>query len=121
MGERECHWNDLWEVALHPSGDGARPDSSLGGGGRTGRVPAAAPARSYLMSRVRGVEGTNRRPTLRTHGMVTRQGSGARRGPDGVGVGGPPRTTVDLQRQGSAPSSARPQLADRPPTTARCS
>ena len=38
MGERECHWNDLWEVALHPSGDGARPDSSLGGGGRTGRA-----------------------------------------------------------------------------------
>ena len=38
MGERECHWNDLWEAALHPSEDGVCPDSSLGGDGRTGRA-----------------------------------------------------------------------------------
>ena len=56
MGERECHWNDLWEAALHPSEDGVRPDSSLGGDGRTGRVPAVGPAQSYRRSRCRGLK-----------------------------------------------------------------
>ena len=30
VGERERHWNDSWEAALHPSDDSARPGSPLG-------------------------------------------------------------------------------------------